>query len=257
MNRRHKLGAIAVAACCSLSPAWAEAKVLDVYGSLKGGLVTGSGTNTLGPNAADYFEIERGPALGFELGAEIMAVDFIVNGTRMFDTRPNEEAGVKGGSGGTYFQFLVGIDGDFALDSNPNPATFLRVGGNAGVGLGLHRAVQAPLDNSQVSAKGLVANGVLALDHHLSKVFVVGLEVMPGYHVFFPGGAEGDQGGDSHSRGFHLMTYAFLQFHLDPLSWGEKKSSVPPAPRHEFLPLESNEVPARPQEDDEDEDAGN
>lgn len=255
--------AAALALGCLLEAAPSEAKVLDLYASLKGGWVTGGGSNSLAANAADYFELERGPALGFEVGAEILFLDLMINGTRMFDPRSTDEAGVQEGSGGTFFQFLLGIDGDFALDGGAVPSTFLRVGGNAGVGLGLHREVRAPLDDSQVSDKGFVFNGVLALDQHLSRFFVVGLEVQPGYHIFFPGGAKQEQGvsGDDHSRGFHFMTLAFVQFHLDPVSWFAARPAEPKPskPRHEFLPLQPHQPdPANletDEEDPEDEDA--
>lgn len=210
----------------------ADAKLLDVYASTKGGFVTGQGSNSLKPGASDYFDLEHGPGLGLELGAEILFLDFMVNGTRIFDR--SEDAQGEGGAG-MFFQFLTGIDGDFAIGEDVDTSTFLRVGINAGIGLGTHRRVKAPLDNEQVSDKGFVANGVVALDYHLGKLVVVGFELSPGYHYFYPGGASNkDQSvnGDDQSQGTHLLGMAFLQFHLDPMSWGEKEPDHPkPDPR--------------------------
>lgn len=224
-----------------LVPPAGRCEMLDLYGSLKTGWVGGGGS----ADQLDYFDLERGPALGLELGAEILFIDVMVNATRMFDQRANEEAGVKGGGSGTLFQFLLGIDGDFAIDGLERPSTFLRLGLNGGLGLGLHRDVRPPLDNSQVSAKGFMGNAVVALDHHLNRFFVVGVEASPGYHYFLPGGASPNQGindADNQSHGFHFMGLAFVQVHLAPLTWGEKRSARR-SERHQFEPL-GNRAPA-------------
>ena len=221
----------------------AQAKLLDVYGSTKGGYVTGRGTNNLNSNASDYFDLEHGPALGFEVGAEVLFLDFMINGTRIFDRAAD---GVGESGAGHYFQFLTGIDGDFAIGDGSDPSLFLRVGVNGGFALGTHRKVKPPLDNAQVSDKGFVTNGLVSLDYHLGKLFVLGVELSPGYHFFFPGGdSTKDQsvnGGDQ-SQGLHMLGMAFLQFHLDPLSWGEDKpKGVRPDPR----PASYSSVPPPP-----------
>jgi hypothetical protein len=221
----------------------AQAKLLDVYGSTKGGYVTGRGTNNLNSNAADYFDLEHGPALGFEVGAEILFLDFMINGTRIFDQVADSQ-GEKGG--GLFFQFLTGIDGDFAIGDSSDPSLFLRLGLNGGFALGTHRKVKPPLDNAQVSDKGFVTNGVVALDYHLGKLFVLGVELAPGYHFFFPGGdSNKDQSanGDDQSQGLHMLGMAFLQFHLDPLSWGDDE---PKRPRPDPRPASYSSAPPPP-----------
>lgn len=230
MNR-HPLVLAAALGASMLYGAHAHAKLLDVYGSTKAGYVTGRGTNSLVPNASDYFDIEKGPGFGFEVGAEILFLDFMVNGTRIFD-RAADSRGEDGA--GYFFQFLTGIDGDFAIGEGEDPSTFLRIGVNGGAALGTHRKVKPPLDNAQVSDKGFVVNGVIALDYHLGKLFVVGLEFMPGWHYFFPGGdSDKNQSvnGNDQSKGVHMMGMAFLQFHLDPLSWADDSDKRRPDPR--------------------------
>lgn len=206
----------------------AEAKLLDVYASTKGGFIAGSGANDLTPTASDYFDIESGPGLGFEVGAEVLFLDFMINGTRIFDASADSE-GDSGG--GFFFQFLTGLDGDFRVGDAHDSPLFLRAGVNTGVALGTHRRVKPPLDNAQVSDKGFVFNGVVALDYHLGKLFVLGVEFSPGYHYFFPGGdSTKDQSvnGNDQSQGMHMLGMAFLQFHLDPTTWEQGKSASPP-----------------------------
>ncbi|MDX2021768.1 MAG: hypothetical protein SF187_16130 [Deltaproteobacteria bacterium] len=261
MNRRPLVFASSLCAGL-LCASQADAKLLDVYGSTKMGYITGRGTNTLNPNASDYFDIEKGPAFGFEVGAEILFLDFMINGTRIFD----QAADSRGEDGaGYFFQFLTGIDGDFAVGEGDDPSTFLRVGVNGGAALGTHRKVKAPLDNAQVSDKGFVANGVVALDYHLGKLFVVGVELMPGYHYFFPGGdSDKNQSlnGDDQSKGMHVMGMAFLQFHLDPLSWADDPDKRRPDPRPATYAEPPVPTPPKPktqaqtvEDDDDDDDA--
>lgn len=245
MNKRLGLAVLGALALVARDAPRAEAKLLDLYASMKGGWVTGQGSNSLAANASDYFDLAQGPSMGFELGAEVLFIDFIVSGTRIFDQRSQDEVRVSGPGGGTLFQFLLGLDGDFALDSHPEPSTFLRLGVNGGVALGLHRDVRPPLDNDQVSDKGFVWNGVVALDYHLNKLFVVGLEASPGYHFFFPGGAAANQNVNEaeNSHGTHFLGMAFVQFHLDPLTWESGSRPARPDPRPATYPEPDSQPP--------------
>jgi hypothetical protein len=206
----------------------ANAKLFDLYASLKGGGITGSGLDTLdkvGPNGmpvlgSDYFEIERGPATGFEVGAEVLFFDFSITGYQFFDVgSTNPKVADDGAFAGTLFEFLLGIDFDVPLDSGKDPSWFLRLGANAGIGLGLHRRVDPPLSNDEVASKGFMSHAIFALDYHINDVLYLGAEFLPGYHIFAPGG---DNPVNDNSAGTHYMGFLSLQVHIDPMTWGKK-----------------------------------
>ncbi len=206
----------------------ANAKLFDLYASFKGGGITGSGMESLNKMdangnpvlGADYFEVERGPVMGFEVGAEVLFLDFSIVGHQFFDVgKTNPKVADDGAFAGTLFEFLVGIDFDVALDSGKNPSWFLRLGANAGIGLGLHRRVDPPLSNDEVASKGFMSHAIFALDYHINDVVYLGAEFLPGYHVFVPGG---DNPVNDNSVGTHYMGFLSLQFHIDPMTWGKK-----------------------------------
>jgi hypothetical protein len=211
----------------------ANAKLFDLYASLKGGGITGSGLNTLnkvGPDGMpvlgwDYFEVERGPVSGFEVGAEVLFLDFSIVGYQFFDVgrtnlgKTNSKVADDGAFAGTLFEFLVGIDFDVPLDSGKDPSWFLRLGANAGIGLGLHRRVVGALSNDEVASKGFMSHAIVALDYHINDVVYLGAEFLPGYHIFVPGG---DNPVNDNSAGTHYMGFLSLQIHIDPMTWGKQ-----------------------------------
>lgn len=206
----------------------AQAKLFDLYGSLKAGGITGGGFKELrgqGPGGqvvqgADYFDIERGPASGLELGVELLFIDVSLQAFQMFELGKNPSVRDDGAFAGTLFQFLVGLDVDIPLDSGARPSWYLRLGANGGVALGLHRRVNPPLDNGEVASKGFVGQGIAALEYHLNDVFYLGAEFVPGYHYFVPGG---DNPVNESSQGLHYMGFLTFQVHVDPMTWGKKK----------------------------------
>jgi hypothetical protein len=191
----------------------AHAKLLDLYGGVKVGGVSGFGTGKLDMRSSDYYEIERGPAFGFELGAELLFIDVSATGTQMFD---------GDGTAGTFWQLLVGIDTDLPVDSRRDPRTFLRLGFNGGVHFGLHRKVDPPLSNDEVSDYGFVTHGIVAIEHHLGKLFIVGAEVNPGFHYFAEGGGAAINDSTNHSQGFQVMGFLTARVHFEPAAWSRK-----------------------------------
>jgi hypothetical protein len=188
-------------------PRAAEAKLFDLYASGRAGQIWGWGISDVNAEASNFFDRVRGPSLGAEVGAEVFLVNLSVNFNQLFD---------REGPAGTLTQFLVGFDGDLAIDSRLKPKTFLRFGVSGGLALGTHRPVDPPLDNNQVSNKGPVAQGLVALDRHLNSVFIIGLEFIGGYHYFFAGGDAPANAKTNQSQGAHVMGFLSLRVHFEP-----------------------------------------
>jgi hypothetical protein len=199
--RAAALGALVVAA--ALAPRPAEAKLVDLYGALRGGGVVGSGTAS-GEQSSDFFKSARGPGFGFELGLELLNVNASVNFTQLLD---------GGGAAGTVTELLLGFDGEIGIDGLRRPKTFIRLGGSAGIALGTHRPVNPPLDNEQVSDKGPILQAVVGVDRYLAPVVTIGLEATAGYHYFAAGPLNSPT---STSSGMHLLIFFTVRAHLEP-----------------------------------------
>ncbi len=207
LANRTGITCLLVGLVATASPRPAEAKLLDVYAAARGGGVLGWGLNDINPEASDFFKTVHGPGMGAEIGIELLLLNASINFTQLFDTA---------GPAGTLTQFLLGFDGEIAVDGRKKPQTYLRLGLAGGAALGTHRPVDPPLDNRQVSDKGFVGQATVALDQHLGDVFSIGLEVIPGYHFFFAGGDAPANVGANQSHGMHVMALLSLRAHFEP-----------------------------------------
>lgn len=159
-------GVLALALLAASAPAATSAKLLDIYAGPKLGGVQGFGEGGL-----------AGLAWGLEVGAEVLLFDGIFSLTQVLGGKQ---------SGATLTQFLLGIDGDLPLTmvGSVGRETFLRLGGAAGFALVTPEPVSFPIDGKQVSHRGLAMQGTLALERHLGRFVIVGLELGLGYRYF-------------------------------------------------------------------------
>lgn len=200
MKRTFGTAALAIALLGAPS---ARAEVLELYGSVRAGAIGGTGLNTLEMRSTDFFDATRGAAFGVEVGAEILFIDLFANFTQVVD---------GGGALGTLTQILAGLDIEASLDGGKKPRTFGRMGVAAGFALGTPAPVDPPLDEAQISDKGVVAQVTFALDYRLTSVLSIGAQLDGGYHYFFAGGAQAANDSTNQSKGLHVM--AFLTFGL-------------------------------------------
>ena len=87
---------------------------------------------------------------------------------------------------------------------------------NLGVAVGTPEPVKPPLDNAQISDKGLVSYMGLQYEHFLNEFMGVGAEADFGYHYFI-GGEKSTlmmSSLQAHSSGYQLAGFATLTFHL-------------------------------------------
>jgi len=211
-------------AAATLLAAWlaaarpANAKLVEVYGNARLGGVGGKGLSTLEMRSTDFFEATNGLGLGLEAGIELLFIDVFANFTQLV-----------GASGltGTLTQLLAGIDLDVALDGGvlttvagvkkDTPArTFARLGVAAGLAAGTPAPVDPPLNDAQISDKGVVAQATFAVDYKLNRLLSVGFELNGGYHYFFAGAGAAANDTTNHSKGLHFMGFVNLGFRLAP-----------------------------------------
>jgi hypothetical protein len=188
----------------------AQARLIDLRADVRGGGFTGWGNTA---NTPDFFERRGGGGLGAEVGVKLLIFDVSAN---FFQ--------VLGGNGAeaTLTQLLAGINLDVPLGNDKfqsgidrgHNKNILHPLANFGFALGTPEPIHPPLDNAQISHKGLVTNVGLGYEHFLTGVIAVGAEVDYGYHYFVGGGQTMMAANQTYSSGTQLAGYATLTFHL-------------------------------------------
>ncbi len=196
----------------------AEARLIDLYAGATAGGLAGWGTT---PGTPDFFDTTRGGGVGFNLGLKLLIFDFSTNFFQTFN---------GSGAAGTLVQFLLGTEVDIPVGDAKLPGgqsqnadgqsqnadgqsqNVLEPEIAAGFGFGTPGPVNPPLNDSQVSAKGLVVNGTLGYEHYFNPFIAVGAKGTFGYHYFFGGDVVNSVEG--HSSGYHVSALGTLTFHL-------------------------------------------
>jgi hypothetical protein len=183
----------------------AEAKVLELYGQAQ--LGGGSGRGIVGDQKDDdFFEGAGGASYGVKVGAELLWLDGWIEHNQFTD----------GDIVGTWTQFMLGMDWDFALGEEPPPGqrhkTYGQVGFAVGFGAGTGQQVEPPLDNGEISDKGFVGQVSFGAEYRMSKVFGVGLSVPITYgYLFKNDGAANDESEQYQSiSAMALVTFRFF-----------------------------------------------
>jgi hypothetical protein len=204
-SRASRVLLVGVALAATLAVARpAEARFIDLYAGATAGGVGGWGTT---PNTPDFFDTTRGPGVGFDLGMKLTVVDLNANFLQVFN---------GSGASGTLIQLLLGIAIDIPLgdaklpDGQSKSVLEPKVAG--GLGFGTPGPVSPPLTDSQVSAKGIVANGSVGYEYYLNPFMAVGGQATFGYHYFFGGDVVNSS--ENHSSGYHVIGLGTFTFHL-------------------------------------------
>jgi hypothetical protein len=202
-----RTGAIAIlgaAALVALAARPAQARLVDLYIGGTAGGVTGWGTT---PQTPDFFDSTRGGGVGFDLGLKLLFFDLSASFLQVLD---------GSGTSGTLIQLLLGTEIDVPLGgarlSDGQSQNVLKPKVAAGFGFGTPGGVNPPLTDSQISAKGFVANGTLGYEYFLNPFIGIGGEATFGYHYFFGGDVVNSS--QSHSSGYHILGLGTVTFHL-------------------------------------------
>ena len=177
---------------------------MDLHVGADAGGVIGWGSTT---NSPDFFEHTRGAGLGFELGLKFLIFDAsasfiqVVNGS---------------GTVGTLTQLLLATEIDIPVGnvkmSDGKSRNIIRPGLAAGFGFGTPGPVDPPLNDAQVSDKGVVTHLRVAYEYFLNPFMGVGFSALGGYHYFF--GGQVVTMSQDHSAGYHFAGLGTFTFHL-------------------------------------------
>jgi hypothetical protein len=184
----------------------AEARLIDLYAGATAGGFGGWGST---PNTPDFFDKTHGPAVGFDLGVKLLIFDLSANFLQAFN---------GSGTSGTLIQFLLGTEVDVPLggaklpDGQSQNVLEPKIAG--GFGFGTPGPVSPPLTDSQISAKGIVANATLGYEYFLNPFIAIGGSGTFGYHYFFGGDVVNSSNVMDHSSGYQLIGLGTVTFHL-------------------------------------------
>jgi hypothetical protein len=208
----HRLAAALLALTALAAPAAARADVASLRAELHGGAFGGVGLG--GEQKDDGFAATAPPAAyGALLGVELLFIDAFVAHHQFTD----------GDDLSTWTQLGVGFDVDIELGAppqlqgqEPKPGKgYLELGLYAGVGVGTGQQVDPPLDNSQITDKGVTAELRVGAGWRLGRFARLGLTVpvTTGYFIKSGNGATANDL-DTHYQALSAAALVTLRFDL-------------------------------------------
>jgi len=184
-------------------PAAARAGVFELEAQIDAGGMVGGGM--FGDRKSDAFHGNvSGFGYGVMVGAELLFIDAWIEHDQYFD----------GSVTGTWTQFMLGFDVGFALGDAPEGQSsrgFGELGIGIGYGVGTGQQVDPPLDRTEVSDQGVVAQANIDFGYRLNRVLSVGVHVPMQFGYFIKDASEMDVANDLDTH-YGAMSVAALLF---------------------------------------------
>ncbi len=194
-----------------LAAAPASADVAVLMGNVHGGGMVGKGTGGDQQDEAFFANAPNGV-----YGATVTG-RFLFLAAEVTHRQYSFVGGEFENSLRTWTQFSAGVDFEIGLGSTQQKkerkGSFFQVSAMAGFGVGTGQQVDPPLDNSQITDKGFMLGGKVALGTHLSKHFDFGLMVPAQFGYFFKNGVAANDL-TNHYQGIHVEALLFLRVYL-------------------------------------------
>ena len=168
----------------------ASADVLKLFGEIHGGGMHGSGVAG-DLKDSSFFGQAGGPAYGLLVGGKVL----FVNAWIQHHQYPGSN-GLR-----TWTQFGLGTSGSIDI-GDADDGLYAELGAGLWYGIGSGAQVMPPADRSQVTDRGIIAEGRIGAGKHLSKFFDLGLVVPLSYGYFFRSSAGGLSDLSTHYIGF-------------------------------------------------------
>jgi hypothetical protein len=202
-----------VAAALVLAPAAARADVISLRAEAHGGGMFGRGLK--GDQQDDaFFQASPNGVYGALLGLELFFVDVWIQHHQYTD----------GDRLTTWTQFSTGLDlqipiGDpgepDASGKRSRPKTYVELGLFGGFGVGTGQQVDPPLDNSELTDKGVLLEVDFAIGKRVNKIMDVGVRVPVSVGYYFKSG-NGATANDlsTHYVSVHAEALLYLRFNI-------------------------------------------
>jgi hypothetical protein len=196
---------LVVVAAILLAAAPARAALFELHASLRAGGMTGKG---LGGELKDedFFARARGFTYGAMVGVEILWIDLTVEHMQFTDFSEVT---------GTWTQFAIGPHFSFPLEeAQPGKLskTYADLGVSVGFGLGTGQQVDPPLDNGEISDKGVSLELRIGVEHRFNRVVGIGITVPIAWSYMFKNDVVNDV--ENHYQSFRVMALGTLSFRI-------------------------------------------
>lgn len=208
-NRWMRFASLVTLALLAATPASADIAVIT--GNIHGGGMFGKGTGGDQQDEAFFANAPNGA-----YGATVTG-RFLFFAAEITHRQYSFVGGEDENSLRTWTQFSAGVDFEIGLGSTQEKkqrkGAFLQASAMAGFGLGTGQQVEPPLDNSQITDKGFMLGGKVALGTHLSKHFDMGIMVPAQYGYFFKNGVAANDV-SNHYQGVTIEALLFLRLYI-------------------------------------------
>jgi hypothetical protein len=200
---------VTIAVLAAAAPASADVAVL--MGTVQGGGMVGKGTGGDQKDEAFFANAPNG-AYGLAVSGRFLFFAAEISHRQYSFVGGEDENSVR-----TWTQFSAGVDFEVGLGSTEQKkkrqGTFLQLSAMAGFGLGTGQQVDPPLDNGQITDKGFMLGGKLAVGTHLSSLFDLGVMVPAQYGYFFKNGVAVNDV-SNHYQGLSVEALVFLRLYI-------------------------------------------
>lgn len=177
----------------------AQAGPLELRAELHVGASTGTGV-TGGLKENDFFSKANGGMWGVLVGLQVLFLDVWVEHDQFTDFKELR---------GTWSELGVGTNFGIGLTDNLS----LTLGGGVAVGVGTGQQVEPPLDNGEVSDKGILLKAVPGLEYQFGRFFAIGASVPIVWGFMFKNDVPANED-SSHYTTFHIMGLGYLKVRL-------------------------------------------
>ncbi|MFH0900968.1 MAG: hypothetical protein V2A73_10095 [Pseudomonadota bacterium] len=157
----------------------ASAKLFEIYAQAQGGS-SFAGRQATADQQDGFFARASGWTAGGLVGAEVLMLDFWLEHNQYLDA---------GEVQATWTQLMVGADVDVPLVPRVLRVEF---GLAIGAGAGTSAQVEPPLDKSEVTDRGLLAQAWVRLEHRFNRFVAIGAQIPLTFGYFIRSGAVND-----------------------------------------------------------------
>jgi hypothetical protein len=197
--------ALALAALVA-APAAAHASFVELHAALRAGTSTGSGLGGAQKDN-DFFAGAKGAAFGAKVGVQLLFLDLSVSHDQF--TNFSEVRG-------TWTQLTLGPRFVFPLNEGPAgvlPTLYADLGAAVGYGIGTGQQIEPPLDDAEVSDKGVVFELHIGIEYRFAKVLGIGVTAPLAWGYLVKNDIPITDT-DGHYHSFHAMLLGTLSLHI-------------------------------------------
>ena len=189
--------------CVLLAAAPAAAGPFELHADLRVGAASGYG---LGGDQKDndFFDHTKGGTYGLLVGMRVLFFEASIEHDQFTDF-----SSVKG----TWTELDAGIGIAIAVDDvlkGESNKLYVNVGLDLGAGFGTGRQISPPLDNAQISDKGVLLNAHIGIEYRILPFLALAAEFPAGWGYILKNDVPANQDGSSYTT-FHFMILGALR----------------------------------------------